>query len=397
MNNRTHPIADLKPTTPGIVLGIDASRNRSGGAKAHLIGIISEMEPAAHGIAVVHVWAPRELIDRLPGRPWLVKHSLPELERSLLHQLWWQGRDLARRARELGCDVLFATDASTVCPFSPLVVLSQDMLSYEPGVMRYFGLSLARVRLLVILAVQNLAFRRSAGVLFLTQYAADTIQASCGRLPHYAVVPHGVDQAFKDASVTSTWPDAAERPVKVVYVSNAAPYKHQWVVARAVHALVQRGHNLTMTFIGGGEGVAQQQLESTMRECDPQGRYLTQLDQVSHTQLPALLSSFNLFVFASTCENLPVTLLEAMAVGLPTACSKRGPMPEVMGDTGVYFDPESSDSIATAIEKLLNDPTLRTTLSLQARTRAGAFSWRKCAHDTAAFIAQTHQRLNRQP
>lgn len=40
----------------GLVVGIDASRNRSGGAKEHLVGILREADPEEHGICEIHVW-----------------------------------------------------------------------------------------------------------------------------------------------------------------------------------------------------------------------------------------------------------------------------------------------------------------------------------------------------
>jgi len=58
-----------------LIVGIDASRNRSGGAKAHLIGIISEGDPLKHGIREVHIWAFKTLLDALPNKLWLVKHN----------------------------------------------------------------------------------------------------------------------------------------------------------------------------------------------------------------------------------------------------------------------------------------------------------------------------------
>ena len=45
-------------------------------------------------------------------------------------------------------------------------------------------------------------------------------------------------------------------------------------------------------------------------------------------------------IFASSCESSSCVLIENMASGLPIACSNRGPMPEVLKDGGVYFDPE---------------------------------------------------------
>ena len=87
----------------GIVVGIDASRNRSGGAKTHLLGILKDSDPLDHGIREVHVWSYKDLLDALPNAEWLVKHNPPELERSLLRQVWWQYRSLPR-----GSEISFA-------------------------------------------------------------------------------------------------------------------------------------------------------------------------------------------------------------------------------------------------------------------------------------------------
>ena len=48
-----------------LIVGIDASRNRSGGAKAHLVGILSEVNPLNYGIKEVHLWAPDSLLNEL--------------------------------------------------------------------------------------------------------------------------------------------------------------------------------------------------------------------------------------------------------------------------------------------------------------------------------------------
>jgi hypothetical protein len=220
-----------------MILGIDASRNRSGGAKAHLRGILTEGHPLKYGIQKVHLWAFQSLLDYIPDQPWLVKHSPKELEQSLFTQLLWQATRLHSEITANGCDILFTTDASTLCRFSPMIVLSQDMLSYEPGVMKYFGYTKARLRLLAILLVQNLAFRFANGVIFLTKYASNTIQNSCGHLPRVACIPHGVGNNFKHAQTLMGWPETGERSIRALYVSNTEMYKHQWVVVRAIAAL----------------------------------------------------------------------------------------------------------------------------------------------------------------
>jgi glycosyltransferase involved in cell wall biosynthesis len=304
----------------------------------------------------------------------------------------WQATALENQVKSAGCDILFTTDASTLCRFKPMVVLSQDMLSYEPGVMRYFGYGFARLRLLAIFVLQNLAFRRAAGVIFLTRYAGKVIQQSCGLLPAIAYIPHGVDAAFKHSQAVSSWPVAGERPIRCIYVSNAEMYKHQWVVVEAISLLRKRGYNLMLSLVGGGKGAAQQLLQDAVAVSDPAGMFIKQIEFLPHAELPALLIEADLFVFASSCENMPVTLVEAMAVGLPIACSNRGPMPEVLADGGVYFTPADADSIAEAIEQIIQSPALRMAIAQSAKILSQQYSWKRCADETFAFVAETYLR-----
>lgn len=372
---------------PGIA--IDASRNRSGGAIAHVTGILSEGDPRSCGIDEVHLWSHRGLLEQVPSRPWLIKHNPPELERSLGEQVWWQWRRLPREVVRAGCRVIFATDATTVCPFRPLVVMSQDMLSYEAGVMQSFGLGRARLRLHAILHIQNRAMRRADGVIFLTRYAAGVLQGATGTLPRTVVIPHGVDEVFRNGS-RHIWPGVGVRPIQCLYVSNVAPYKHQWSVVRAVRLLRARGHAMKLVLAGdGGRGPAQRSLEEEIEASDSGREFVERLGAIEHRRVPELMASADIFIFASSCENLPVTLLEAMASGLPIACSKRGPMPEVLEDGGVYFDPESPESIAVAVERVIKDRGLRESKAMRAREISERYSWSRCAKETWQFLAET--------
>lgn len=373
-----------------MIVGIDASRNRSGGAVAYLIGILSEGDPVKHGIREVHVWGPSLLLSAIPDCKWLKKHNPPQLEQSLIKQLVWQLTQQAREAKAVGCNILFTTDASTLCRFKPMVVLSQDMLSYEPGVMRYFGLGKERLRLILILILQNWAFRFSNGVIFLTHYAATVIQKSCGTLKRVAYIPHGVGSDFKQIKKSQPWPRYGKREIRCLYVSNTSMYKHQWEVVRAIEYLRKRGYNLTLTLIGGGSGRAQRLLDAQIAASDPQREFVRQLDFVSHKELPEYLANADLFVFASSCENMPITLVEAMAVGMPIACSNCGPMPEVLGDGGVYFDPKDADSIADAIEQIIRSSELRLRIAYRAKILSQQYNWKRCSDETLAFVAETY-------
>jgi glycosyltransferase involved in cell wall biosynthesis len=77
-----------------------------------------------------------------------------------------------------------------------------------------------------------------------------------------------------------------------------------------------------------------------------------------------------------------------MAAGLPIACSSRGPMPEVLKDGGVYFDPENVESICSAIELLILDKNKRNQVSAKAKQLSSQYSWARCSHETFSFLRQ---------
>jgi glycosyltransferase involved in cell wall biosynthesis len=170
-------------------------------------------------------------------------------------------------------------------------------------------------------------------------------------------------------------------------------YKHQWNVVRAIGRLRERGHSVSLLLIGGGGGRAQRLLEAEISRTDPTREFVETEGFVGHEDVRNALANSDVFIFASTCENLPITLIEAMASGLPIACSDRGPMPEVLKDGGVYFDPEDFVSISTAIERLLLNQDLRLSMGRRAAALSEQYSWERCGNETWRFLRETIESL----
>ncbi len=371
-----------------ITVAIDASRNRSGGARNHLIGILTDGDPVRSGVKTVHVWSYRALLEELPNREWLKKHNPPELEKSLAHQVWWQMSVLPQALKRCECDILLNTDAGTFSNIRPCVTMSRDMLSYEPGEIRRYRYGKAWIRLVLLKYIQNRSLRRANGVIFLTRYAANAIQLSCGNLKSFAIIPHGVGKAFSMTRRLIAWPDASQRPIRCVYVSNTAPYKHQEHVVRGIEKMVKQGIDITLALVGGGGGNAQKQLIKQINTSDPFRQFIFEFGYISNTDLPQLLSEHDIFIFASSCENMPNTLLEAMASEIPIACSNRGPMPEILKDGGVYFDPENPEEIVNALKKIIYQSDLRYKNAARAKEIASCYSWSRCAQETFSYLTE---------
>ena len=377
----SYPRSDLS-------IAVDASRNRSGGAKAHLLGILRESDPKKHGFTVIHVWAYEALLQQLPNVPWLVKHSPKQLNQSLLKQLWWQYYQLPREISKAGCNVLLSTDAGTLCRFTPSVVMSRDMLSFEGREMQRYSLfSFARLRLFLLKYFQIQSLRQASAALFLTNYASNVIQRFTGPLNCTRVIPHGISANFRENAVLRV-SRPLESTIQCLYVSNTDMYKHQWHVVRAVSILRKAGFPISLKLVGGGSGYSKRLLNDSLEREDPNGLFVEVVDAVDHDEIPFHLAHADIFVFASSCENMPNTLVEAMASKLPIACSERGPMPEILANAGLYFDPENPISIARAIEDLIVHRSRRESLAEQAQMLSEQYTWARCARETWNFVSQ---------
>ena len=115
---------------------------------------------------------------------------------------------------------------------------------------------------------------------------------------------------------------------------------------------------------------------------------------VSPSDLEGLYRLASCFVYPSLYEGFGLPVLEAMARGVPVACSDRGALSEVAGDAARLFDAGSARSIADAVGELQRDATLVTRLRAAGLGRAGRFTWAEAGRATvrsyhAAFDPQT--------
>jgi glycosyltransferase involved in cell wall biosynthesis len=101
---------------------------------------------------------------------------------------------------------------------------------------------------------------------------------------------------------------------------------------------------------------------------------VVKIGHVSEDVLASLYRRSSAFIFPSLAEGFGLPVAEAMACGAPVVTSGASSMPEVAGDAALLVDPEETDEIAAAIERLLGDPGLRRRLRDRGLERARSFS-----------------------
>lgn len=371
-------------------LGIDASNLRSGGSLTHISELLTAARPERHGVSRVFVWGGRDILRHLPKRRWLERMHEPMLDGPLPARVWWQQTRLSRLAANAGCDLLFVPGGTYLGDFRPFVTMSRNMLPFDLSQVRLYGASPLALKFLLLRMGQERTLRNASGTIFLDDYARSRVLGTVGELAGASVIiPHGVSGGFRAEPREQKELGAYSRaePFRLLYVSMVDAYKHQWHVAEAVTTLVHQGVHITLELVGPARPALLKRLQRTVSRLGAQD-FIRYRGPTPYAELPAIYSGADAFVFASSCENLPNTLLEAMNAGLPIACSNRAPMPKILGDGGVYFDPTDPDEIAAVLHQMLLSPQARERHAARAFERARLYTWARCADETLAFLKE---------
>lgn len=172
--------------------------------------------------------------------------------------------------------------------------------------------------------------------------------------------------------------DEVRRPY-LLHVGARGGYKNFETLLRAYAGQPALAREFDLVAFGGGDfNVNERALIRELGLSDTRVRQISGDDSV----LASLYQGAALFVYPSRYEGFGIPPLEAMSFDCPVACANRSSIPEVVGDAAAFFDPDSSDSIAKAIETVLNNATLRETLIARGRERIKMFSWQRCAEQT---------------
>jgi len=221
--------------------------------------------------------------------------------------------------------------------------------------------------------VRQLAFRyRLGGVVPVA--VADEVRVSIQQLygyPDPPLIPNGVptDEYAPDPDRRAQWRQAhgiEPHATVLVHVGRFAPPKNHALLVEAF-AQVRADAPLYLLLVGGGE------LENAVREqvaglgLESRVRFLGVRADVAD-----ILRASDVFVLSSRVEGNPLSVMEAMAAGLPVVSTAVGGVPELVrdGETGLLVPSEDAGALARAVQALMDDPARRRAMGAAARQDA---------------------------
>jgi glycosyltransferase involved in cell wall biosynthesis len=284
--------------------------------------------------------------------------------------------ELPLEARRRSLDVLFnpGFTAPVFAPCPSVTVFHDLQHKRQPGNFRWFDLPFWRILLYA-------SAHRSTQLLADSEATRDDLMRFYHLPPEkITVAPLGVDPKFFEIA-------RRRRPQPYfLAVSTLHPHKN---LDRLIEAFAEF-HAVRPEFelvIAGMRGFHTGPLERLRTSLGLDGA-VRFTGWIPRDDLYELFAGAYAFFYPSRFEGFGLPVLEALAAGVPTACSNIQPVAGIAGAAALQFDPSSTAGILDAMKRIASDETLRGKLAALGPAQAAKFSWKETARLTLETISK---------
>ncbi|MGD0335724.1 MAG: glycosyltransferase family 1 protein [Candidatus Omnitrophota bacterium] len=324
-----------------------------------------------------------ELFQEIPQQDNFFFKKCKINHKSLLVRFLWEQFILPYHLSRIKADLLFTAKNITVF-FAPCkaVIAIQNM---EPFFFtRYDNDWKLNIRSYLKKFFSEMSLRRAEGVISVSAFSRRSIEKVYpGVKDKITVIYNG--NPLQGVSIS----DDSEPGQKPYFLSSSkfVAYANQLNLVNGYVLLNRKVKDLPPLWLVGGkfDNKYFNKINNFVKENGLEQKIII-LGFLPYERLIKLYRKSSLFLFPSTLEACPQTLIEAMSCGASIVASCSEPMPEICVDAAVYFDPYSPEDICDKIEEVYLNTGLREKLSKLALERSRFFDWNRIAVETIDFF-----------
>lgn len=163
---------------------------------------------------------------------------------------------------------------------------------------------------------------------------------------------------------------------RLLWVRSFSEIYNPQMAISVLHELQQRGYNASLCMVGPDTDGSLAEVKALAQRLNVSVRFTGKL---SKAEWIALSKAYNVFINTTNFDNMPVSVIEAMALGLPVVSTNVGGMPYLIanGVDGILVPPNDTVAMVEAICSLFEDVGSTGTMVLKAREKVEGFDWKK--------------------
>jgi len=309
----------------------------------------------------------------------------------------WEQYALLKAVKTYKCDILHCTsNTAPVFTKIPLIITLHDIIYMESmSVLKKAGTWYQKFGNLYRRIVVPIILKKSKKIITVSNYERQRI-ADFFKIPEsnrLKVVYNGVGEHFKkieDLKLLAEIKKKYNLPNKFIFhLGNTDPKKNTKGVLKAYSEFLKiNKEKIPLVMLD----FKQAELFKILKEIGEPDlmNYVHLIGYVLNTDLPAIYSQCEIFLYPSLRESFGIPILEAMACGTPVITSNTSSMPEISGDAAILINPFDIEEITKAIINLLNDDILSANLIKKGFQQAQKFSWKSMAQNVLSIYNEVN-------
>lgn len=352
---------------------INALSARLGGGQTYLKNLLAYLPEQAD--LDILVYAPASL--RFPEDTRIRRlTTLWPTENPLLRAVW-EKIALPSILRKEKAQILFCPGgilATNVPAGCKTVTMFRNMMPFDPVVLQRMPFGLQKIRNWILKRVMLRSMAAADLTIFISDYARGVIEGLI-HVRSSVTIPHGINSRFRTAKQVINRPSWLPKGEYLLYVSRFDVYKHQMEVVQAYIKLpADLRSRYKLLLVGELDYILSEKVKLLIENNKLHSSILI-LGGIPYDDLPNIYHHAKINIFASSCENCPNILLEALGAGKPVISSSVMPMPEFGVGAVEYFNPIDPEDLTRKILMILRDESRIKCLGSMAHHRSLDFEW----------------------
>lgn len=299
-------------------------------------------------------------------------------------QQWWHKRQLNRFIKQKKYDLVIFASATKM--------LSKKICSKGIAVVNEIVSDLLKNKKDKFLKKVCLkGLKRIDRVIAPSQFVKDDLVKHGIESSKIIVIPNGIDhsvfyqQSLTDGDYVDIKPFAIKKPYIIYPTRISGPEKYHVQLINAFDKFKTKSglpHRLVLA--GSQDEYALEVQKVVLNSPFVSDIFMTGF--FPYSELGLLYSNAECCIFPSEKEGVGLSVIEAMACGIPVACAERGALPEVAGNNVIYFNPDDINQMSDAIEKIITDQQLRQNLISNSLKWVSNYTWENTAKKVLEVI-----------
>ena len=358
-------------------LCIDITGKKSGGGDIFVSQLIKNLEIYSNHFKKIIIFSSDD-INNIVFDSRIQNVKVPLFFRNRYLIFFWQNWFIDFFLKKYSCDIFLTMNSIYLGSFKSYVVIHQNSLPFSNIELKKYNNKFFLFKLIIQRYLLKITYQNSLYTIFLTNYAKNLVKNFLKKKINYKIIPLGIDNHFDrrpDDNMKLNNNYTYSSNIKILYVSSLHLYKNHKLLFKSLEIIKKQYPNIKLTLIGEKINFLYKDIFSNLS--NDIKKNIEYIEYETNYNIKNHHLDSDIFIFPSTCETFPLSLLESMKASVPTLVSNYIKKLKVVNEDLVSFDSNNPVSISSKIHYVLNNRDYRIMSVRKSYNHVKKYTWQE--------------------